>query len=53
MEDHPTVVLPQRPKLKPRGNPLNKTTFLQSIDTNGQINEKYIKDVIFYGVSCI
>lgn len=54
MIDHPLVVLPQRPNLKPRGNPLNKTTFLQSMDDKGQIiNEKYIKNVIFHGVSLI
>lgn len=52
MIDHPPIVLPQRPNLKPRGNPLNKTTLLQSMDGKGCIiDEKYIKNIIFHGVS--
>lgn len=54
MVDHPPSVLPPRPNLKPRGNPLNQTTFYQLMDNEGRItNEEYIKNVIFHGVSCI
>lgn len=54
MVDHPPSVLPQRPSLKPRGNPLNQTTFYQLMDGEGRItNEEYMRNVIFHGVSCI
>lgn len=54
MIDHPPSVLPPRPNLKPRGNPLNQTIFYQLMDDEGRIiNEEYIKNVIFHGVSCI
>lgn len=52
MVDHPTSVLPPRPKEKSRGNPLDETTFYQSMDDEGRIiNAEFIKNIIFYGVS--
>ncbi|XP_060869267.1 TBC1 domain family member 15-like isoform X2 [Metopolophium dirhodum] len=51
MVDHPPpTVLPPRPGIKPRGNPLDQTTFYQSMNDEGRItNEDYIKNIIFYG----
>lgn len=53
MVDHPPpTVLPQRPEIKSRGNPLDQTTFYQSMNDEGRItNEEYIKNIIFFGVS--
>jgi len=53
MVDHPPpTVLPPRPGIKSRGNPLDQTTFYQSMNEEGRItNEDYIKNIIFYGVS--
>lgn len=52
MVDHPPSVLPPRPKAKPRGNPLDQTTFYQSMNEEGQIlDPDNIKKIIFYGVS--
>lgn len=54
MVDHPPSVLPSRPKIKPRGKPLDQTTFYQCMDDEGRIiNVDYIKNIIFYGVSYI
>lgn len=55
MLDHPPPsALPPRPQIKPRGNPLDQTTFYQSMDDEGRIlNVDHIKNIIFYGVSCI
>jgi len=55
MVDHlPPSVLPPRPAVKPRGNPLDQTTFYQSMDEEGRIlNVDYIKNIIFLGVRCI
>lgn len=51
MVDHPPSVLPARPEVKPRGNPLDQTTFYQSMDEEGRIiNVDYIKNIIFFGV---
>ncbi|XP_025420279.1 TBC1 domain family member 15-like isoform X2 [Sipha flava] len=50
MVDHPPSVLPPRPKIKPRGNPLDQTTFYQSMDNEGRIiNVDKIKNIIFFG----
>lgn len=52
MVDHPPSVLPTRPKIKPRGTPLDQTTFHQSMDDEGRIvNTEKIKNIIFFGVS--
>lgn len=52
MVDHPPSILPPRPKIKPRGNPLDQTTFYQSMDDEGRIvNTDKIKNIIFFGVS--
>lgn len=53
MVDHPPPsVLPPRPITKPRGNPLNQTTFYESMDVEGRIIDvDYIKQIIFHGVS--
>jgi len=54
MVDHPPSILSPRPKIKPRGNPLDQTTFYQCMDDEGRIvNVDYIKNIIFYGVSCV
>lgn len=53
MVDHPPSVLPPRPKIKPRGSPLDQTTFNQFMNNEGQITDAdYIKNIIFHGVSC-
>lgn len=52
MVDHPPSVLSPRPEVKPRGNPLDQTTFYQFMNDEGQItNVDYIKNIIFHGVS--
>lgn len=52
MVDHPPSVLPLRPEIKPRGNPLDQTTFYQFMNNEGQItNVDSIKKIIFHGVS--
>lgn len=54
MVDHPPSVLSPRPQIKPRGSPLNQTTFYQSMDEEGRItNVNNIKNIIFFGVSFI
>lgn len=55
MLDHPPpTVLPPRPAVKLRGNPLDQTTFYLSMNEEGRIiNEDYIKKIIFHGVSYI
>lgn len=52
MVDHPPSVLPPRPEVKPRENPLDQTVFYQSMDEEGRIiNVDYIKNIIFFGVN--
>lgn len=52
MVDHPPSVLPPRPEPKPRGDPLDQTTFYQSMDIEGRIlDPDNLKNIIFYGVN--
>lgn len=54
MVDHPPSVLPPRPEVKPRENPLDQTVFYQSMDEEGRIvNVDNIKNIIFFGVNVL